>query len=101
MDEKFVGRWPELRVIKPRSLEQLRAKNTPETTVTEYFDELENVLTKYSLKDKPHLIFDVDEKGITQDHTPPSVVAGKERLTATCHHFRKIMHYHYNWMWER
>ena len=74
----FVGRWPELRVIKPRSLEQLRAKNTSETTVTEYFDELENVLTKYSLKDKPHLIFNVDEKGITQDHTPPSVVAGKD-----------------------
>lgn len=36
------------------------------------------MLTKYSLKDKPHLIFNVDEKGITQCHTPPSVVAGKD-----------------------
>lgn len=36
----LVGLWPELRVIKPRSLEQLKAKNTSETTVKEYFDEL-------------------------------------------------------------
>lgn len=36
----LVGRWLELRVIKPRSLEQLKAKNTSETTVKEYFDEL-------------------------------------------------------------
>ena len=36
------------------------------------------MLTKYSLKQKPHLIFSFDEKGITQDHTPPSVVTGKD-----------------------
>lgn len=41
-----------------------------------YFDELEKVITKYNLKDKPHLIFNVDEKGIQQNHSPPSVVAG-------------------------
>jgi lipocalin len=44
--------------------------------VNSYFDELEKVITKYNLKDKPHLIFNVDEKGIQQNHSHPSVVAG-------------------------
>ena len=33
---------------------------------------------KYNLQDKPQLIFNVDEKGLTADHTPPFVVSSKE-----------------------
>ena len=73
--EGFLGRWPELRVLKPRSLEQVRAKMTSEMIVNNYFEELQSVLEKYELTDKPHLIFNVDEKPISQNHKPPHVVA--------------------------
>ena len=43
--------------------------------IDKYFKELANVLTKYGLKEKPYLIFNIDEKGITPDHSPPYVVA--------------------------
>lgn len=75
---KFFGRWPELRVLKPRSLDIQRAKSASSAAVDSYFVELENILLKYDLKVKPHLIYNVDEKGIAQDHKPPYIVAGKD-----------------------
>jgi hypothetical protein len=43
--------------------------------VSNYFNELENILDiKYNLKTKPHLIYNVDEKGISQNRTPPHIV---------------------------
>ena len=72
---RFVIRWPELHVLKPRALEQQRAKSASETTVSAYFNELEDIIKKYNLHDKPHLIFNVDEKGVSQNHSPPHVVA--------------------------
>lgn len=71
----FLGRWPELRVQKPRSLEQIRAKMTSEAVVTKYFKELGETMVKYDLSGKPHMIFNVDEKGVSQDHTPPHVIS--------------------------
>ena len=71
----FLGRWPELRVLKPRSLEHIRAKVTSEVVVSNYFKELRETMEKYDLIDKPHLIFNVDEKGISQDHAPPHVIS--------------------------
>ena len=75
---KFAGRWPEILVVKPRALEIQRAKSTSNEVVESHFAELEKILIKYNLKDKPHLIFNVDEKGITQDHKPPSIFAGTD-----------------------
>lgn len=74
----FLGRWPELKVIKPRSLEISRAKSATIENVDKYFEELKNVMEKYDLIDKPHLIFNIDEKGITINHSPPRVVTGSE-----------------------
>jgi hypothetical protein len=71
----FIKRWPKLRVLKSQGLEIARAKGASVANIDKYFKELDNVLTKYGLKDKPHLIFNVDEKGITPDHSPPYVVA--------------------------
>jgi hypothetical protein len=68
----FLGRWPELKVIKPRSLEISRAKSATIENVDKYFEELKNVMEKYDLIDKPHLIFNIDEKGITINHSPPT-----------------------------
>ena len=53
----FLKRWLELRVLKPRGLEQCRAQSASASVVTNYFGELEKILNKYQLKDKPHLIF--------------------------------------------
>ena len=59
-------------------METVRAKSASASVVYEYFQELELTLDKYNLRDKPHLIFDIDEKGVMQNHTPPAVVAGTE-----------------------
>ena len=32
----------------------------------------------YYLRDKPHLIYNIDEKGVVQNHTPPAVVTGTD-----------------------
>ncbi|CAG2188273.1 unnamed protein product [Mytilus edulis] len=81
--EGFIKRWPELRVVKPRSLEILRAKCGSVANVEKYFASLTEVVLKYNLQDKPHLIFNVDEKGITLNHKPPNVVSGIECTTSS------------------
>ncbi|XP_062586712.1 uncharacterized protein LOC134248318 [Saccostrea cucullata] len=66
----FMGRWPELRVVKPSSLSELRAKCASETSIRSYFCKLESILDKYNLKDKPHLIYNIDEKGMNTEFKP-------------------------------
>lgn len=69
----FMSRWEnDIKLVKPRPLEIQRAKVGNQRSLNFYFDELEKVITKYNLKDKPHLIFNVDEKGIQQNHSPKS-----------------------------
>uniref|UniRef100_A0A8W8JBF7 HTH psq-type domain-containing protein n=1 Tax=Magallana gigas TaxID=29159 RepID=A0A8W8JBF7_MAGGI len=69
----FLKRWPELKVLKPRGLEHARAKMASKETG--YFKNLEKTLSTHNMHDKPHLIYNVDEKGISIDHKPPSVVS--------------------------
>ena len=71
-------RWPELRVIKPRSLEVSRAKSASHAIVQNYFNQLEHIMDKYELQNSPHLIFNVDEKGISTNNTPYRIVAGSD-----------------------
>ena len=70
----FMGRWPDLKVLKPRGLQIQRAMATSVESITRYFTELESILKKYDLLDKPERIFNVDEKGISTSHKPPNVV---------------------------
>ncbi|KAH3880622.1 hypothetical protein DPMN_004541 [Dreissena polymorpha] len=49
--------------------------------LTTYFKELENVLHKHSLMDKPQHIYNVDEKGLQTEHSPPFVVGCRETTT--------------------
>ena len=72
---KFIKRWPQLPLLKPRGLEKVRAKSASASVVCEYFRQLEITLDKYNLRDKPHLIYNIDGKGVVQNHTPPAVVA--------------------------
>ncbi|XP_053399613.1 uncharacterized protein LOC123560449 isoform X3 [Mercenaria mercenaria] len=78
---KFLQRWPDLKVVKPRSLDVARAKSATRLAVDNYFRELENILVKYGLKDKPHLVYNVDEKGLSTEHKPPKIVSGNHHKT--------------------
>ena len=77
----FLGRWPEMRVIKPRALEHVRAKLAKESVVMPYFDNLEKCLRKHDLLNKPHLIYNIDEKGVSIGLKPPFIVAGSGHPT--------------------
>ena len=72
----FLSRWPELKVTKPSSLTELRAKCANEKSITSYFNELGRIMNKYDLINKPHNIYNIDEKGINTEYRPPNVVAG-------------------------
>ena len=63
-------------VIKPGSLEIQRAKCGNVANIEKYSVSLEEVVKKYNLQDKHHLIFNMYEKGITQNHKPRQVASG-------------------------
>lgn len=77
----FLSRWPNLKAKRPRSLDIARAKSATRQAVDNYFDQLHNILTKYDLATKPHLLFKIDEKGLNTDHKPPKVISGKHSKT--------------------
>lgn len=60
----FMARWPEMKLVKPRALSNCRAEATSKASITKYFNNLESVLKKYDLMDKPECIYNVDEKGV-------------------------------------
>ncbi|XP_041379546.1 uncharacterized protein LOC121392379 [Gigantopelta aegis] len=76
----FMGRWPELKLRRPKSLSELRVYATSEESITKYFDELETILEKYDLKSSPEKIYNVDEKGISMTHAPPYVVGSTDEV---------------------
>ncbi|XP_062613890.1 uncharacterized protein LOC134275640 [Saccostrea cucullata] len=74
----FMKRWPELHTVKPSGLSELRAKAASPECIRKYFEELNTIINRYGLGDKPQLIFNVDEKGInTGGSKPPNIVAAK------------------------
>ncbi|KAJ8297689.1 hypothetical protein KUTeg_024220, partial [Tegillarca granosa] len=64
--------------FRTRSLEFARAKGASMTTVDSYFKEIDQILSKYNLKDSPHLIFNIDESGFMTNNKPPFVVTSSE-----------------------
>ena len=69
-------RWPEIKKSSPQELWSMFVqKMAKESVVAEYFENLQACIEKYALTDKPHLIFNVDEKGISINHKPPNVIA--------------------------
>ena len=67
----FKRRWPEIRVVKPRSFAQCRARHTSDEATSSYFNNLETALKSNGLDDKSEFIFNIDEKGIQTEHSPP------------------------------
>ena len=73
-----MSRWPELKTIKAKGLAITRAKSASQENIDNYFQELEKILVKYNHSDKPHFIYNIDEKGVNFQHKPPNVVGGKD-----------------------
>ena len=71
----FFMRWPTLKLCKPRSLEWIRARNANPQIIDKYYNDLENTLTEHNLREKPHLIYNIDETGVTTEHKPTRVIA--------------------------
>ena len=76
---RFLDRWKErLASMKPRGLESSRAKSATPEAIENYYNELERIMNKYDLKDKPHRIFNLDETGLQPEHRPPNVIASSD-----------------------
>ncbi|XP_046560289.1 MFS-type transporter clz9-like [Haliotis rubra] len=71
----FLSRWPEIENLKPRKLEYARARSATRSSVDNYFNELEKIMNKYSFQHRPHQIYNIDEKGLQTDITPPKLVS--------------------------
>ena len=72
----FMSRWPEMRSSKPRGLAMARAMCSTPKNISEYFNELTEVLRQNKLLDKPHRIYNLDETGFSTEHKPPKIISG-------------------------
>lgn len=61
--------------MRPRSLDTNRAKSSAPEKVDTYYKNLDDILEKYDLRDKPQFIYNIDETGIQPEHRPPNVIA--------------------------
>lgn len=78
----FLKRWgSRIKSIKPAALDSQRAKHTTPESVAEYFNNLEIAFEKYSLHNRPDLIYNLDETGISPEHRPPNVIAPSQGKT--------------------
>ena len=72
----FLRRWTDrLSSLNPRSLETTRAKGSTPEVINNHYSELESVLLKYGLNDKPQLIYNWNETGLQPEHRPPNAIA--------------------------
>ncbi|CAG2202135.1 unnamed protein product [Mytilus edulis] len=78
-----MGRWPELNVCRPKTISELRAKTTSRTSIYRYFKQLDRIMEKYELNDKPRSVYNVDEKGLQLNFKPPNFVDCDEYVPST------------------
>ncbi|MEW8543568.1 MAG: hypothetical protein AB2693_08525 [Candidatus Thiodiazotropha sp.] len=74
----FMGRWPELKIVKPQKLSIARAKSASHDALVKYYRELGTILTSNNLKNKPERIYNIDETGVSTEHNPPKVICNKD-----------------------
>lgn len=72
--EGFRNRWHDIRVQKPRAFDYGRANMAKEDKRFNYFSNLEKIPRKYNLFDKPNIIYNMHEKGISVDHKTPHII---------------------------
>jgi len=67
-----MGRNPTLTLRKGDPIANVRMECMDKDTMAAYLYLLEATLTENGLLDKPHQIYNVDEKGMPFDHRPPN-----------------------------
>ena len=72
----FLGRWPELKTVKPSSLDSYRAASCCPSVIETYYTELSKKIEELGLSDCPECIFNIDEKGISRSHNPQTIICG-------------------------
>ncbi|KAL5010261.1 hypothetical protein ScPMuIL_012566 [Solemya velum] len=70
----FIKRWPQLELVRPGKQTSYVALATNPAVLANYFKELHRALTKNKLLDKPELIYNIDECGISLEFHPPKVL---------------------------
>ena len=70
----FLKRWPNLKVAKPQKLTIVGSKSASQDSLDIYYKELGTILTNHTLRDKPQIIYNVDESGVSTEHSPPKIV---------------------------
>ena len=73
----FLTRHPELKLITPRKLSINRARSCTKENIDLYFEKLKNIVEKYDLASKPHLIYNLDETFFDCEFDPCKVLARK------------------------
>lgn len=70
----FLNRWPDLKnfLFGPRS--NRKSKGVSGDSIQSYFEQLEKVLTKYGIKDRPEHFWIVDEVSISCENQPPRIL---------------------------
>ena len=63
--------------LKPCFLSMSRAKAVTKEKIDQYFTNLKGIMNKYSLHDKPELIYNIDETGFSPEHSPPKIATIK------------------------
>ena len=74
---KFCNRWPEIRLRKGDAFPVARDQVTAYSVFKDYFNLLDETLTKYKLKDKPAQIYNCDESGMPLEFKLSKIIAGK------------------------
>nr|CDS29106.2 kinase D interacting substrate of 220 kDa [Hymenolepis microstoma] len=70
----FLNRWPDLKnfLFGPRS--NRKSKGVSGDAIQAYFEQLDKVLTKYDIKDKPEHMWVVDEVSVSCENQPPKLL---------------------------
>ena len=71
-------RHRDLSIRKPEKLTTTRARMLIPVVATNYFNDLDPLLDKLDLKEKPDQIWNCDETGKIFEHQPVKVIAAKE-----------------------
>ncbi|XP_069136714.1 jerky protein homolog-like [Argopecten irradians] len=73
----FRQRNPSIALRKPEKLSSIRARNMNQVTLSNYFQDLSEVITSLNLQNSPDKIWNMDETGCQLEHKPVSVIARK------------------------
>ncbi|KAH3725073.1 hypothetical protein DPMN_050902 [Dreissena polymorpha] len=78
----FLKRWGDrVTSLKPSSLETTRAKATTPEHIGASFENLEKAVALHMLQDRPELIYNMDETGISPEHRPPNIIVPTKEKT--------------------